>query len=555
MLLLTGQLRAENGGGEVPNYLNTKKACILYQEIFSMEYFVDKSEILEEIIPRLGTANKYLCITRPRRFGKTIMANLIASFFTEGIDSDSIFCNLNIGQSGKYRIHLNHHNVINIDFSEMPYLCESYQDYIGAIAEKLLEDLLEKYPDCGIVQEDGPWAAMEKIFSVTEEKFIFVIDEWDSMFHNPDFTRKDQGDYLQFLKQLLKSRAYVELAYMTGVLPIAKYSSGSELNMFDEYNMAVSPRYSTYFGFTEEEVRALYERYLVATKNPAITLKELREWYDGYQTAGGDRIYNPRSVVRALLDNHIGSYWTGSGPYDEIFYYINHDILEVREDIVRLTAGEEVETEFSEYAAVSMELGTKNEIYSAMVVYGFLSYQAGKVSIPNKELMLKFQEVLSKKEMGYIAKLARESGAMLEATLAGDTETMQKILSFAHDTEIPVLNYNNESDLAALVNLIYLSARNTYHMEREARAGKGFADIILYPKDFRQDCIIIELKVDTSAEHAIAQIEEKKYDLKFRGHPTGGSEYTGRILAVGLAYNKQTKDHVCAVKVLRERIR
>ena len=473
------------------NYLNTKKAYSLYNEIVSMEYFVDKTEILEEIIPRLGKANKYLCITRPRRLGKTIMANLIGSYFTKGLESNSIFCHLKIGSKAQYRTHLNQYNVFYIDFSEIPYLCRSYQDYIHAIAEKMLEDLLEEYPDCGIIMEDGPWAALEKIFSVTGEQFVFVIDEWDSMFHNPGFTRKNQEDFLQFLKQLLKSRAYVKLAYMTGVLPIAKYSSGSELNMFDEYNMAVSPKYSSYFGFTEEEVTDLYEKYLCNTKCPAVTMDALKEWYDGYQTAGGERIYNPRSVVRALLDNHIGSYWTGSGPYDEIFYYIRHNISEVREDMIRLAAGEAVDAEISEYAAVSMELGTKDEIYSAMVVYGFLSYQEGKVSIPNKELMLKFQEVLSKKEMGYIAKLARESGAMLEATLTGDTDTMRKILSFAHDTEIPVLNYNNEADLAALVNLIYLSSRNSYNVGREERAGRGFADIILYPKDFWRDCIIL----------------------------------------------------------------
>lgn len=542
-------------GGSMSNYLNTKKAYSLYCETVAMDYFVDKTEILLDIIPRIGTANKYLCITRPRRFGKTIMANLIASYLAKGIDSSPVFGNLNIGKNCAYPAHLNGHNVISIDFSDQPFPCESYGDYINFIAGQLLNDLKEAYPDAGIDRADGPWMALEKIFAATGEQFVFVIDEWDSMFHNPKFTRQDQEDFLQFLKQLLKSRAYVELAYMTGVLPIAKYSSGSELNMFDEYNMATSPKYSSYFGFTDAEVKKIYERYLEHSDVPAVSFEELEEWYDGYWTAGDEKIYNPRSVVRALQDNHIGSYWTGSGPYDEIFYYISHDIFEVREDIVRMVAGEAVRAEISEYAAASMKLETKNEIYSAMVVYGFLSYRDGKVAIPNKELMFKFQEVLARKEMGYVSRLARESEEMLQATLAGDTETMRRILSFAHETEAPILNYNKETDLAALVNLIFLSARNRYRIEREERSGKGFADFLFYPKDSREDCIIIELKVHASAEAAVSQIKEKQYEMKFMGKLGESAEYTGRILAVGLAYDKKTKEHECVVEVLRGQLK
>ena len=239
------------------------------------------------------------------------------------------------------------------------------------------------------------------------------MDECDAMFHMSFITQEDKEDYLLFLKSLLKGKAYVELAYMTGVLPIPKYSSGSELNMFVEYDMTVMERFSDCFGFVEDEVDSLFDIYLKTTKRPKIRRKELRVWYDGYHTAAGERLYNPRSVVCALANNQLASYWASSGPYDscrqaelddlrthqcvasdEIFFYVKNDIDDIRDDLVLMIAGEGVEAEIQNYAAVSMELNTKDEIYSAMVIYGLLTYIEGKVFIPNKELMDKFKELL-----------------------------------------------------------------------------------------------------------------------------------------------------------------
>lgn len=533
------------------NYLNALAPYTLFKEIYEGYYFVDKTIMIEEILRGLSSANKYLCVTRPRRFGKTVIAHMITAFLEKGVDSSSIFRDLDIGKSSSYTRHLNQHDVIFIDFSNMPWNCDSYQTYINFIGKKLLDDLEAEYPECGIIPEDGPWEALDKIFSRTGKRFVFVMDEWDSMFHNNLFSKEDQAKFLQFLKLLLKSKGYVELAYMTGILPIAKYSSGSELNMFVEYNMATSIKFSEYFGFTEKETLELYERYIALEKAPHFDFEGLREWYNGYQTANGKKLFNPRAVICALTSNQIQSYWTSSGPYDEIFYYVKNNIAEVREDLVRMVSGEAIPIRIQNYAAVSMDLGTRDEIFSAMVVYGFLSYYDGQVSIPNKELMQKFEDVLTNKKMGYVSKLALESERMLAATLNGDTKEMERILSFAHDTEIPILNYNDENNLAALVNLIYLSARNEYRIEREDRAGKGFADFLFYPINPKNDCLILELKVDRNPDSAISQIIDKKYDLKFRGRLGDEGAYTGRILAVGMTYNRDTKEHLCQVSVLR----
>lgn len=261
---------------------------------------------------------------------------------------------------------------------------------------------------------------MEKldIFSMDGSvRFIFVLDEWDFIFHRDFVTDEDKKSYISFLSNLLKDKPYVSLAYMTGILPIAKYSSGSELNMFIEFTMAKSPAFSDYFGFTERETDELFGRYMENCKCPSVTREGLREWYNGYHTASGERVYNPRSVVYALQYNHLESFWTSSGPYDEIFYYIKNNVDDVRDDLARMVAGEAVDAKVQEYAATSMSLQTRDEIFSAMVVYGFLSYSDGKVSIPNRELMEKFADMLLKEPaLGYVYRLARESERMLKAT-------------------------------------------------------------------------------------------------------------------------------------------
>ena len=257
----------------------------------------------------------------------------------------------------------------------------------------------------------------------------------------------------------------------------------------------------------------------------------------------------------SLSNNNLGHSWTSSGPYDELYYYIERNVDAVRDDLARMVSGIPVPAKVREYAATAQELKTREEIFSAMVVYGFLSYENGKVSIPNKELGDKFAEMLQKEpSLGYVYRLARESERMLQATLAGDTKTMETVLELVHDTEVPILSYNHETELAAVVNLIYLAARDTYRVEREDKAGKGYVDFIFYPKtDKSADCLILELKVDHTPDEAIQQIKEKNYALRFRGKIGENIKYSGRILAVGISYGKAEKKYSCRVEVLYSR--
>ena len=531
--------------------LNSLGQLKLFRGRYEGSYFVDKSDILVKLNKVIGKVDEqYICITRPRRFGKTVMTNLISSYYAKGLPSKEIFDNLKISENEDYEKHLNQHNVISLYMSDMPFECDSYKDYIRFYNKKITWDLQKAFPQCDITEENGPWNNFYNIFQETGETFIFILDEWDSVFHNEMFTESDRRNYLDFLKNLLKDRPYVELAYMTGVLPIKKYSSGSELNMFDEFYFPTDTIYDTFFGFTEEEVKDLCQRN---QKNGGpIEYEQLAEWYNGYYTSDGKRLYNPRSINKALSQNTVKDYWTETGPGTEILGLVKNNIDAVKEDILKMVSGEKVMMASDDFSTSLHTIETKEDIYSVMIIYGFLSYYDGYLTIPNKEIMKKFQKVLKDNSMGYIAKLAQNSNVMLEATLAGDTEKMEEILEYVHQTEIPLLQYNDENSLSCIVNLIYLNARDKYRIEREEKAGKGFADFIFYPLNPSDTAIILELKKDDTPEHAIEQIMERKYYTRFLACEDGKTVCKPNVLVVGMAYEKKSGLHRCLVKELEE---
>ena len=276
---------------------------------------------------------------------------------------------------------------------------------------------------------------------------------------------------------------------MTGVLPIKKYSEGSALNMFDEYTMINDGVYDNYFGFTEEEVKYLCD------KQNALSFDEISKWYNGYLTEDGEKIYNPRSVVKALENGKCRSYWTNTGRMDEVLFYLKYNIAEVRDDVIEMVAGNTVDIFIDEEFRAGQEAPkTREEIYSAMIVYGFLSYYDGTIRIPNKELMKEFEKALKDESFGEVVRIVKNSSNMLKATLNKDTKKMEKIINDIHNSEIPILQYNDENSLSCVVTLAYLSARNEYKIEREEKSGKGYADFMFHPRKKNGTAIILELK-------------------------------------------------------------
>ena len=543
-------------------YINPKMLEVTLRELRNSYYFVDKTGLITEAVRLIGQSDKYLCITRPRRFGKTKNAQTLGAFLSQGLDVAELFDGLEVTRCDDAMQHLGAHDVIYIDFSELPHEKACYQEYIDNITKGLLRDLSEEYPDLEFSQEVLIFDALKTVFEKCGAKFCFVMDEWDSMFQNESFSKKDMKNFLIFLKQLLKDKPYVEFAYMTGVMPIAKHSSGSELNMFAEYTAVEDPHFDLYFGFTEAEVEELCDEHNKKVSNPRVDYDGLKFWYDGYIAIDGTRRFNPRSVALALKDDYLKNYWTETGPGCEIYDCIRNNIDDVRDDMVKLLCGEEVEAKMYKFAASDMSLNTRDEIFSAMVVYGFLTYYNGFVSVPNHELMLKFEEVMHKKEMGYVQRFAKRSREVLAATLRVDEEALADLIGEAHNQEIPLIRYSTEASLAALINLVYLDARNRYQVLQEQHGGKGIADVAFFPYD-RHDSrfppFVVELKVadnnetaEDTAIRALKQIKSRDYLAMFNNALTGEAKFEGTPLAVAISWDPKDKKHSCRIEELQE---
>lgn len=513
-------------------YLNTNYSYKDFKMLTNDEFFIDKSNIIAQINKKVNTKNRYLCITKPRRFGKTSVLNMLGAYYGKAYDAKTIFDTLNISKNQDYTLHLNQYNIINITLNNLPENGSTYEDYINFVKETLKDDIKEAYPQL----KTKEFRSIPELLNATNDEFIFIIDEWDYIFSHELYT-ENQGDFLEFLRDLLKDRPYVSLAYMTGVLPIKKYSTGSALNMFKEYTMLNDPSFSQYFGFTEEEMEILCK------KQTRLTLSEISEWYDGYQTNDGKRIYNPRSVVCALEDGVCQSYWTRTGKMEEVLFFLKYNINEVKEDVVKMVNHIPVRLEIKqEYTAGQGIPTTKKEIYAAMIIYGLLSYHDSELNIPNKELMIEFECALEDDDFGYVAELVKNSNSILDATLEKKDTIVASYLHNIHNSELPILKYNDENSLSCVVTLAYLSARNKYRIVREEKSGKGYADFLFYPRRKNLPGIIIELKVDASPETAIRQIQEKEYCEKLK------NESVKKILAIGITYDSTKKEHQCKIE-------
>jgi len=512
--------------------LNTKSAYKDFNMLARDNYFVDKSGIIEAVNARINTKNRYLCITKPRRFGKTSVLNMLGAYYCKAYDSAALFDGLEVSKTDAYMTHLNKYNVISLCLNNLSDKGSAYDDYINLIKNSIKHDICEAYPKL----QDRDFNSISEMLTATEDEFIFIIDEWDYIFSH-ELYPEHYSHFLEFLRNLLKDKPYVALAYMTGVLPIKKYSTGSALNMFDEYTMLNDRLFEEYFGFLETEVEELCQ------KQSKVSLDAIREWYNGYLTSTGERIYNPRSVILALINGYCQSYWTRTGKMDEVLFFLKYNIGEVRDDVLKMVNDTPVLIDIrQEYSAGQAHPANRKEIYSAMIVYGLLSYCEGALRIPNKELMIEFENALEDDDFGYVAELVRNSREVLDATWNKNGDTVASYLHNIHNSELPILKYNDENSLSCVVTLAYLSARNKYKVEREEKSGKGFVDFLFYPRQKNLPGIIIELKANDTPIAAIAQIKEKEYCEKLR------KENISSILLVGISYDTTKKEHLCFIE-------
>ena len=392
-------------------FLNSAAPYSLYESEVKKPYFVDKSLMLEELFLPAETGNSHICITRPRRFGKTVMANMVSAFFSHGVDSTEIFSKLKIAESTGYKKHLNTHDVIRIDFSRMPRNCNSYDQYIERIERILIQDLMEAYPKADIQEEDAVWDSLDLVYERYGcQRFIFVFDEWDCIFREFKNDEEAQEKYLDFLRDLIKDKSYIHLAYMTGILPIKKYGTHSALNMFDEFSMIDPGPLASYVGFTESEVEKLCGEY-------QMDIDEIRNWYDGYSFEEVPSVYSPKSVISCMRLGRLGNYWNQTETFEALQLYIDMNFEGLRDDILSMLAGEEVPVNTGSFTNDMATFRTEDDVLTLLIHLGYLAYddKTKTVKIPNSEIRAEYVNTVSVSDWGSVSKALKDSADTLNA--------------------------------------------------------------------------------------------------------------------------------------------
>ncbi len=521
------------------NFLNLDNSK--FERYTRNKIFIDKSLLIRECNCLLGSEDSYMCVTRPRRFGKTLALSMLNAYYSKGCDSKELFDKFDISKDNTYSKHLNKHNVIWIDMANLYTGIDDKNSFVKEIKLKILRDLKECYSSIDFTDLNVGEAIM-KVKSVVNERFIFLIDEWDVIFREQEFNTKLCNEYIDFLRNLFKSSnvsSCIDLVYMTGILPIKRYRSESALNMFREYNMIVPCGLESYFGFTEDETKSLCAQY-------DMDFNQIKSWYDGYKLEGID-IYNPKSVVEALITRRCKDHWVNTSARESIMEYMNYDNGALKDLIARMIAGEEIDVDVRKFDNDLTKIDSSDAALTVLIHLGYLAYDEvrGKCYIPNHEIKEEFIISIGKLKWNNISDPISSSKELLEKTLSGDTQYINETLDKNHDELASIFNKNKEDVLGIIVYISYYHAKKYYEIIKEAGTTKGRADLVFKPKDNTHIPFIIELKADDCALNAINQIKKKEYI------DTLGS-YKGKVMLIGINYDSKTLKHESKIEMIEK---
>ncbi len=499
--------------------------------------YIDKSDLIAYTNSVLKTEQRYLCVSRPRRFGKSMTANMLAAYYSKDTDSRALFRTLNVSKQNSFEKHLNQYNVIFLNMQSFLSRTNDVYKMQHLVEKSVLRDLIKAYPDVDYLDSTDLVGTLLDIYTETSESFIFIIDEWDCIFREYKKNEDAQKLYLDFIRHLLKDQSYVTLAYMTGILPIKKYGSHSALNMFDEFSMANPGPLGHFVGFTDEEVKNLCDIH-------HMDFEEIKHWYDGYNFGDSTHIYNPRSVVSSMLTKTYDNFWNKTETFEALRDYIIMNFNGLKDSIVELLAGGRKKINTNTFSNDMTTFHSADDVLTLLIHLGYLGYdfKTKEVFIPNSEISSEFYNAISSTSWDTVIASLRKSELLLNATLNKDEKQVASIISDIH-METSILTYNDENALSYILGLAYYSAREYYLSFRELPAGKGFADIVLIPRKNHTEkpAVVLELKWDKSAQTAISQIHEKCYVKSLEN-------YTGTILLVGINYAPKTKEHQCMIE-------
>ena len=508
-----------------------------FQKSVNSEIYIDKTGLIEYTNRVINTLQGYVCISRPRRFGKSMAANMLTAYYSRGCDSRELFNEFEISKSMDFEKYRNKYNTISLNMQEFLSRSNNIDELIDRVKKLVLRDIKKEYPEVDYFDDTD---LIESIQDVYEEKkcpFIVIIDEWDCIFREFRQDKEAQEKYLDFLRDLLKDKACIHLAYLTGILPIKKYGTHSALNMFDEFSMLNPGPLASYVGFTEEEVEALCIQY-------KMDIEEVKTWYDGYSFPSEPSVYSPRSVVNSMLFGKIENYWNQTETFEALQAYIDMNFEGLKDDVLSMIAGESVPVNTGSFTNDMTTFRTEDDVLTLLIHLGYLAYDSDNktVKIPNNEVRNEYVNSVSASDWGEVSKALKESADILQAIWQGRTKQVAEGIRQAH-FETSHIQYNDENALSYTISLALYAARNFYTVHRELAGGKGFADLVFIPRKKFQEkpALVVELKWDKMVEGAINQIKKKEYCQSLE-------EYKGNILLVGVNYNKKTKVHECMIE-------
>ena len=513
-----------------------------FQNAVNGKIYIDKTGLIEITNSYINTPQEFICNSRPRRFGKSMAANMLAAYYSKGCNSKELFAGLEISKHADYEKYLNKYDVIHFDVQWCQMMVASAEETVSFISKNILKELREIYGDVISADVNMVADALADINAATGNKFVIIIDEWDVLIRDEVNNKAVQEEYINFLRGLFKGiepTKYIALAYMTGILPIKKYKTQSALNNFLEYTMINPGALAPYIGFTKEEVMFLCKKY-------AIDFAELQRWYDGY-LLGGQHIYNPCAVINLIFLGTFQSYWSQTGTYESIEPLINMDFDGLRSAIIDMLAGDTVEVIPYFFQNDMVSFRDKDDVLTLLIHLGYLGYNQKRrqAFIPNEEIRFEFAMATKLNKWSELASFQKESHYLLEAVLDKDEDAVSEMLEKIHNQYTSVIEYNDENSLSSVLTIAFLGTMDYYFKPlRELPTGRGFADFVYIPKpEYKEDypALVVELKWNKSAETAINQIKEKKYAESL-------ADYAGNILLVGINYDKKTKEHSCKIE-------
>ena len=500
--------------------------------------FVDKSMLIEEVNSVMSTENRYMCVTRARRFGKSVAVKMLNAYYDRSCNSESLFEGLEISRQPDFKKHLNHFPVLYLDMTDFVTKYGDDDHLIDKMKQDICNELLNVYEGVAMNPNDDLMDLLVSIVDNTGEKFVCLIDEWDALCR--EGYEKLMDEYVDFLRRLFKGSKteYVfTCVYMTGILPIKRYNTQSALNNFEEYTMLSPAQLATYFGFTEKEVLDL-------CKVADMDAHEMKLWYDGYELGNEKAIYNPFAVMRALKRRSFSSYWTSTNTFEDLRRYITMNFEGLKDDIVSAFNDIPVKVNSLRFSNDMHKVDCKDDVLTLLCHLGYLSYNDTTkcACIPNYEVRQEFETAIADTGWAEVTDALKQSEYLLSCVLNGDAEVVATHIDTIHEQNTSLIKYNDENSLACVLSLAFYTARSRYQIIRELPGGKGFADIVMIPhRNIDLPAIVLELKYNQDADTAINQIKRKNYGDALE-------RYFGKVILVGINYDRKTKKHSCILE-------